>query len=65
MFLLNLVSQAKILLKRGKRHLSAQDSTYYSVDLYGTRSLSKLLKELVKVDGIEWLTYMPSLMVFS
>ena len=53
----NLVSQAKILAEKGIKELIliAQDSTYYGIDLYGTRSLSKLLKELVKVDGIEWI----------
>ena len=53
----DLVSQAKILSKKGLKELIliAQDSTYYGIDLYGTRSLSKLLKELVKVDGIEWI----------
>ena len=53
----DLVSQAKILAEKGIKELIliAQDSTYYGIDLYGTRSLSKLLKELVKVDGIEWI----------
>ena len=53
----DLVSQAKILVEKGIKELIliAQDSTYYGIDLYGTRSLSKLLKELVKVDGIEWI----------
>ena len=53
----DLVSQAKILAEKGIKELIliAQDSTYYGMDLYGTRSLSKLLKELVKVDGIEWI----------
>ena len=48
----DLVSQAKILAEKGIKELIllAQDSTYYGIDLYGTRSLSKLLKELVKVD---------------
>ena len=52
-----LVSQSKILAEKGIKELIliAQDSTYYGIDLYGTRSLSKLLKELVKVDGIEWI----------
>ena len=46
-----------ILAEKGIKELIliAQDSTYYGIDLYGTRSLSKLLKELVKVDGIEWI----------
>ena len=53
----DLVYQAKILAEKGIKELIliAQDSTYYGMDLYGTRSLSKLLKELVKVDGIEWI----------
>ena len=53
----DLVSQAKILAEKGIKELIliAQDSTYYGIDLYGTRSLSKLLKELIKVDGIEWI----------
>ena len=53
----DLVSQAKILAEKGIKELIliAQDSTYYGIDLYGTRSLAKLLKELVKVDGIEWI----------
>ena len=53
----DLVYQTKILAEKGIKELIliAQDSTYYGIDLYGTRSLSKLLKELVKVDGIEWI----------
>tara|TARA_B100001173_G_scaffold311190_1_gene327747 strand:+ start:999 stop:2297 length:1299 start_codon:yes stop_codon:yes gene_type:complete len=53
----DLVYQAKILAEKGIKELIliAQDSTYYGIDLYGKRSLSKLLKELVKVDGIEWI----------
>ena len=53
----DLVSQAKILAEKGIKELIliAQDSTYYGIDLYGIRSLSKLLKELVKVDGVEWI----------
>ena len=53
----DLVYQAKILAEKGIKELIliAQDSTYYGTDLYGTRSLSKLLKELVKVDGVEWI----------
>lgn len=53
----DLVYQAKILAEKGIKELIliAQDSTYYGIDLYGIRSLSKLLKELVKVDGIEWI----------
>ena len=53
----DLVKEAKILAEKGIKELIliAQDSTYYGIDLYGERNLSKLLKELVKVEGIEWI----------
>ena len=53
----DLVKEAKILAEKGIKELIliAQDSTYYGIDLYGKRNLSKLLKELVKVEGIEWI----------
>jgi len=53
----DLVSQAKVLAEKGIKELIliAQDSTYYGIDIYGNRTLSKLLKELVQVDGIEWI----------
>ena len=53
----DLVKEAKNLAEKGIRELIliAQDSTYYGIDLYGKRNLSKLLRELVKVEGIEWI----------
>jgi len=53
----DLVKEAKVLAEKGIKELIliAQDSTYYGIDLYGKRNLSKLLKELVKVEGIEWI----------
>ena len=53
----DLVKEAKILAEKGIKELIliAQDSTYYGIDLYGKRNLSKLLEELVKVEGIEWI----------
>ena len=35
--------------------LIAQDTTKYGQDIYGEYSLDRLLKELVKIDGIEWI----------
>ena len=35
--------------------LIAQDLTYYGLDIYKKRNLAELLKELVKVEGIEWI----------
>jgi len=52
-----LVSEARELAAKGIRELViiAQDTTYYGLDLYGKRSLARLLRELSGVDGIEWL----------
>ena len=52
-----LVNEATLLVKNGVKELIliAQDLTYYGLDLYKKRELSSLLKELVKVDGIEWI----------
>lgn len=51
------VEQAKILASRGVKELIvvAQDTTNYGSDIYGKPSLTKLLKELVKIDGIQWI----------
>lgn len=51
------VDEAKALAKSGVKELIliAQDTTKYGQDLYGKYSLDVLLKELVKIDGIEWI----------
>jgi ribosomal protein S12 methylthiotransferase len=53
----DLVKQAKHLAKEGVKELIliAQDLTYYGLDLYKKRRLAYLLKELVRVEGIEWI----------
>ncbi len=53
----NLIKEATLLANKGIKELIliAQDSTYYGLDLYKKRALSDLLKELVKVKGIEWI----------
>ena len=52
-----LVTEAKKLAAKGTKELIliAQDLTYYGLDIYKKRELASLLKELVKVDGIEWI----------
>ena len=52
-----LVKEASNLAKDGVKELIliAQDLTYYGLDLYKKRELSSLLRELVKVEGIEWI----------
>ena len=52
-----LVERAEKLAQNGVKELLliAQDLTYYGLDLYKERRLADLLRELVKVDGIDWI----------
>lgn len=52
-----LVKEATELAGEGVKELLliAQDTTYYGLDLYGKRSLAKLIQELSKIKGIEWI----------
>ena len=49
--------EAQELAADGVRELLivAQDSTYYGMDLYGKVRFAELLRELEKVEGIEWI----------
>ncbi|MBQ6717955.1 MAG: 30S ribosomal protein S12 methylthiotransferase RimO [Clostridia bacterium] len=51
------VAEAKELAQSGVRELIvvAQDTTAYGTDLYGESRLCELLRELCKIDGIEWI----------
>jgi ribosomal protein S12 methylthiotransferase len=51
------VREANELVADGVRELIivAQDTTYYGLDLYGRTRLAELLKQLDKVDGLEWI----------
>jgi ribosomal protein S12 methylthiotransferase len=53
----NLVIEAEKLAANGVKELIliAQDLTYYGLDLYKKRNLAELLRELIKVEGIEWI----------
>lgn len=53
----DVVSEAKELASYGVKELIliAQDTTKYGFDLYGEYRLDILLKELVKINGIEWI----------
>ena len=52
-----LVKEAQGLARDGVKELIliAQDLTYYGLDIYKKRALAGLLRELVKVEGIEWI----------
>ena len=52
-----LLNQARYLAEQGVKELIlvAQETTVYGVDLYGEKSLHKLLKELCKIPGIAWI----------
>lgn len=52
-----LVKEAKELAQAGVRELIlvAQETTLYGKDLYGEKSLGKLLHELAKISGIYWI----------
>ena len=52
-----LVEEAKVLVSQGVKELIlvAQETTLYGVDLYGEKSLHKLLKELCKIPGLYWI----------
>ncbi len=53
----DIVKEAENLAKMGVRELNllAQETTEYGLDRYGEKYLAKLLRELVKVEGIEWI----------
>jgi ribosomal protein S12 methylthiotransferase len=52
--------EAMMLAANGVKEiiLIAQDSTYYGLDLYGSRSLAKLLTRLARIPNIEWIRLM-------
>ncbi len=52
-----LISEAEQLAKDGTKELIlvAQETTLYGIDLYGRKMLPELLKQLCKIDGIEWI----------
>ena len=53
----NILAEARGLAEAGCHELIiiAQDITRYGTDLYGTRRLAELCRELSRIDGVEWL----------
>ena len=56
----DLIAQAKELVENGVKELIlvAQETTLYGVDIYGEKSLHKLLDELNKIPGLFWIRIM-------
>jgi ribosomal protein S12 methylthiotransferase len=52
-----LIKQAKYLVDHGAKELIlvAQETTMYGTDLYGEKSLPKLLHELAQIEGLYWI----------
>ncbi len=52
-----LVTESRNLVRGGVKELIliAQDLTNYGIDIYKRRALADLLKELVRIDGLEWI----------
>ena len=53
----NLMAQAKHLVQNGAKELIlvAQETTLYGTDLYGAKSLPKLLEELSSIEELQWI----------
>ena len=53
----DLLQEARGLAAQGVKELIlvAQETTLYGVDLYGEKSLPRLLRELAKIPGIQWI----------
>lgn len=52
-----LVKEASLLAENGVKELIliAQDLSYYGIDLYRKQALPELVKELLKIDSLEWI----------
>lgn len=52
-----LTAEAKMLAEQGVKELIlvAQETTLYGKDLYGEKCLPRLLKELCKISGLQWI----------
>ena len=56
----DVLKEARELAKKGIKELIviAQDTTKYGIDIYGESKLAKLLEELCKIEGIEWIRFL-------
>lgn len=58
----DILKEAQMLADKGIKELIviAQDTTKYGIDIYGESKLAELLKQLCKIDGIEWIRFLYS-----
>ncbi len=52
-----LLREARALAAAGVKELIliAQDTTYYGLDIYGKRTLGRLIEKISEIEGIEWI----------
>lgn len=53
----DITSEAKWMAQNGIKELNiiAQDTTRYGIDLYGEYRINQLLKELTRIEGVQWI----------
>ena len=58
----NIIEEVKDIVAQGVKEiiLVAQDTTKYGIDIYGEKTLPKLLKELEKIEDLKWIRIMYS-----
>ena len=57
-----IIKEAELLAQKGIKELIviAQDTTKYGIDIYGESKLTELLRNLSKINGIEWIRFLYS-----
>lgn len=53
----DILDEVRSLVSSGVKEFQiiAQELTYYGVDLYGERRIAKLVDEMAKIEGVEWI----------
>lgn len=58
----DIIKEAESLAKQGVKEiiLIAQDTTKYGLDIYGKKEIAELLRELNKIEDLEWIRFLYS-----